>query len=419
MAFTLSATNVFIASIAILLLHRLGALIYRLYFHPLARFPGPKYLAASALSQFYYQNLKGVFYKQIRDLHDQYGDIVRVAPNELSIDGSIGWDDIYGHKKAGQLEFGKDSLWYRPLDEGKGYDGHGAQDIIVASREDHRRQRRLVAHAFSDAALYEQEEIIMSFVDLLMLRLEEHSVEGKSLDMCKWYNYTTFDIISDLSFNESFGSLKSSVMHPWITMLNVLGKVNTQLRVFAQYPMLKPFVGLVLGKGAIDVIGRNMALTAAQVDKRIEQGTQRKDFLSYILRHNDEKGMSHPEILGNCEIFILAGSETTATLLTGLTYYLSQSPEAWARLKNEVRGSFKTEEEITMRSTNALPYLFACLEEGLRMYPPANVNPPRISPGATVNGEYIPEGVSLLFSPSSLVNKMQVRIVHQPHIPKD
>ncbi|TVY50201.1 Cytochrome P450 monooxygenase aclL [Lachnellula cervina] len=407
MAFTLSATNLFIASTATLLLYRFGVLIYRFYFHPLSRFPGPKYLAASALSKFYYENVRGYFYKEVRDLHDQYGEIVRVAPNELSIDGSVGWDDIYGHKKSGQLEFNKDLLWYRPLDEGKGHVGHGETDIIMANREDHRRQRRLIAHAFSDAALYEQEDIIKSYVDLLMRRLEEHSVQGQSLDMVKWYNYTTFDIISDLAFNDSFGSLESSVMHPWVSMIFDFIKVGTQLRLFAQYPILKPFVGLVLDKGAIDIIARNQALTSAKLDKRLEIGTngERKDFLSYILRHNDEKGMSYPEILGNSETFIVAGSETTATLLSGLTYYLSQSPEAWNRLKDEVRGSFKAEEEITMRATAALPYLFACLEEGLRMYPPAAVNPPRISPGATVNGEYIPKGVSLISSMES------------PHIP--
>lgn len=365
-------------------------------------------------------------------MHDQYGEIVRVAPNELSIDGSVGWDDIYGHKKSGQLEFNKDLLWYRPLDEGKGHVGHGETDIIMANREDHRRQRRLIAHAFSDAALYEQEDIIKSYVDLLMRRLEEHSVQGKSLDMVKWYNYTTFDIISDLAFNDSFGSLESSVMHPWVSMIFDFIKVGTQLRLFAQYPILKPFVGLVLDKGAIDIIARNQALTSAKLDKRLEIGTngERKDFLSYILRHNDEKGMSYPEILGNSETFIVAGSETTATLLSGLTYYLSQSPEAWNRLKAEVRGSFKAEEEITMRATAALPYLFACLEEGLRMYPPAAVNPPRISPGATVNGEYIPKGVSLISSMESphipyiasfirpLVTTSQIQIINTEQPPR-
>jgi hypothetical protein len=209
-------------------------------------------------------------------------------------------------------------------------------------------------------------------------------------------DYTTFDIIGDLAFGDPFGCLETSAMHPWVNMIFDSIKAGTQLRLFGQYPALKMFAPLMMGKGDEGCITQNRNLTSAKLDKRLALGqkSERRDFLSYILKHNDERGMSHPELLGNAETFIAAGSETTATELSGLTYYLSQCPEAWRRLKSEVRGKFTSEDEITMRSTAGLPYLHACLEESLRMYPPAAVTPPRISPGATVNGEYIPKGVS-------------------------
>ncbi|TVY84166.1 Cytochrome P450 monooxygenase aclL [Lachnellula suecica] len=397
MAFVLTTTNVAIVSIALLLFHRIGLLLYRFYFHPLSKFPGPKYLSASALSQFYYQNIKGRFYKDVRDLHEQYGSIVRVAPNELSIDGSIGWNDIFGHKKAGEQEFEKDVLWYHPLDEGKGIGGSGFQDIVIANRDDHRRQRRVVSHAFSDTALIKQEGIIKSYVDLLMQRLKEHSTEGKTLDAVKWYNYTTFDIIGDLAFGDPFNCLESSTMHPWVSMIFDVLKAGTQLRIFGQYPSLKPFISLVMSPKLQNTIVESTALTSAKLEKRLALGpnTERGDFLSYILRHNDEKGLKHPEILGNSEAFIIAGSETTATLLSGLTYYLSQYPETWNRLKTEVRESFESEDEINMRSTGSLPYLHACIEEAFRVYPPVPTMPPRTSPGTTVNGVFIPKGTKL------------------------
>jgi len=121
-------------------LYRIGLIIYRLYFHPLSKYPGPAHLIISGLPKFYYENVLGTFYKDIRDLHDRHGNIVRIAPNELSIDGSIGWNDAYGHKKTGELEFKKDTLFYRPAEDGKGVNGSGIQDIFTASREDHRRQ---------------------------------------------------------------------------------------------------------------------------------------------------------------------------------------------------------------------------------------------------------------------------------------
>jgi hypothetical protein len=162
-------------------LHRIGLIIYRIFLHPLSKYPGPKYLAISGLTRFYYENVRGEFYKEIRDLHDQYGNIVRIAPNELSIDGSIGWEDIYGHKKAGKLEFLKDLLFYQ------GVGVPGAQHILGADKETHRRQRRLMGHAFSDSALNGQEGIIKSYIDLLILRLGENAAKGNVVDFVKWY----------------------------------------------------------------------------------------------------------------------------------------------------------------------------------------------------------------------------------------
>jgi cytochrome P450 len=104
--------------------------------------------------------------------------------------------------------------------------------------------------------------------------------------------------------------------------------------------------------------------------------------------------MSHEEILGNSDALIIAGSETTATALSGLTYWITTNPQALKNVQEEVRAAFSTEEEITMVSTGQLKYLNACLEEAMRMYPPVVETPPRISPGEYVNGHYIAQGVS-------------------------
>ncbi|KAF8846966.1 cytochrome P450 3A17 [Acephala macrosclerotiorum] len=330
MGFVSVTAPALVGCICLFFLYRIGLILYRLYFHPLSRYPGPTHLAVSGLPQFYYREVQGTFYKEIRDLHDKHGNIIRVAPNELSIDGSIGWNDAFGHKKVGEVEFKKDILFYRPADSGNGVNGSGIQDIFTASREDHRRQRRLIAHAFSGSALTEQENLIKGYVDLLMQRFKENVAMGEAFDIVKWYNYTTFDIIGDLAFGDPFHCLETSTMHPWVSMIFSFIKVGSQMR-----------------------------------------------------------------IIGNSESFIVAGSETTATLLSGLSYYLSRNTTVWRRLTTEIREKFNSEEEITMRSAAALPYLHACLEEGLRIYPPAAMMPPRISPGGTINGEYIPEGTKI------------------------
>jgi cytochrome P450 len=71
-------------------------------------------------------------------------------------------------------------------------------------------------------------------------------------------------------------------------------------------------------------------------------------------------------------------------------------PETYQKLKEEIRSSFNSEEEMTVTVLGGLKYLNACLEEGLRIYPPAPSMHPRIAPrdGGIVCGLFIPEGVS-------------------------
>lgn len=93
----------------------------------------------------------------------------------------------------------------------------------------------------------------------------------------------------------------------------------------------------------------------------------------------------------------VAGSETTATLLCGVTFLMLKHPDILNKLKQEVRSAFKSENEITLTSVGNLEYMLACLNEAMRIYPPAPVGFPREVPkgGVTINGQFVPEGVSV------------------------
>lgn len=83
-------------------------------------------------------------------------------------------------------------------------------------------------------------------------------------------------------------------------------------------------------------------------------------------------------------------------MLSGVTYLLTTNAEAMKKLTAEIRGTFKSEDEIDFESVSRLPYLLACLDEALRMYPPVPTGLPRVVPkgGATIAGNYVPEKVS-------------------------
>lgn len=89
----------------------------------------------------------------------------------------------------------------------------------------------------------------------------------------------------------------------------------------------------------------------------------------------------------------IAGGETVATFLAAATFYLLRDPVSYEKLKDEIRRKFKTYKEIDHVSAQALPYLQAVISEGLRIYPPGSQGFPRVSPGVSIDGVWVPAGV--------------------------
>lgn len=70
--------------------------VYRLHFSPIAQIPGPRIAALTSLYEFYHDCIHlGQFYYQIQKLHEQYGPIVRIGPNEVHIKDPDFFDRIY------------------------------------------------------------------------------------------------------------------------------------------------------------------------------------------------------------------------------------------------------------------------------------------------------------------------------------
>ena len=105
--------------------------------------------------------------------------------------------------------------------------------------------------------------------------------------------------------------------------------------------------------------------------------------------------MSRDEIMKTSGTLIIAGSETTATLLSGVTFHLLDNPVILRRLMDEIRGRFSSVEEMTFVALAQLPYLSACLQEALRIYPPIAGNLPRrtLPGGAMIAGHFVPPNV--------------------------
>jgi cytochrome P450 len=148
----------------------------------------------------------------------------------------------------------------------------------------------------------------------------------------------------------------------------------------------------------------NYEYAKEKVTKRMAQGRDRGDFFDHVLKHSDdEKGMSCEELVSTGSTLVLAGSETTATLLSGATYFLLRNPSTMTKLIAEIRNSFSDESKITLHSVEHLRYMGAVLEESLRMYPPVpSTSRYRTVPagGDNVLGRWLPGGVSFSTIPN-------------------
>ncbi|KAL1967665.1 hypothetical protein VTN77DRAFT_2922 [Rasamsonia byssochlamydoides] len=356
--------------------------IYRLYLSPLRKFPGPRLAAVSRLP-FLWNSVNGNLIYWIRDLHERYGEVVRIAPDELSYSTGEAWKEIY-HKPTQ-----KDLRFY-----GKAH-FKNIPDMVRGGDEDHARFRRNFSHAFSDRALREQESLIRQYVDLLVHKLDQASQKGK-VDLVRMFNCTTFDVMGDLTFGEPLGLLQGSEYNAWVSLIFASMKINTLFQTSRYLPWIGSLLTVFIPKSLVEKKRIHLQNCVDRVDRRLAKTSPRPDIWGLVLNREEKDSMrlSLDEMYANSITFMIAGTETTATLLSGLTYYLLTNPHTLERLTRQIREAFASDEEITMSRLAQLEYLQACLEEGLRMYPPLPIGLPRITPpeGMLICDEMVPGG---------------------------
>lgn len=97
---------------------------------------------------------------------------------------------------------------------------------------------------------------------------------------------------------------------------------------------------------------------------------------------------------------ILAGSDTIAISLSAILHYLCTHPEKMRKLRDEIDGMAKrgqVSDPVTLKETQAMPYMQAVIKESLRLHPATGLTLARKVPkgGATISGEFFPEGATV------------------------
>ena len=257
--------------------------------------------------------------------------------------------------------------------------------------------RKVLAHAFSEPALREQEPIIQGHIDTLIKNLHHEISHGsQTVNLVDWFNYVAFDIVADLSFGEPFDTLNNSEYRPWVKTLSKAWKVFTFVSAFKSIAPSGPVLRFVVPTSLIRKQLDHFDMILDRVCKRTKIERFRPDFISYMVKHNVGKSMTSTEIVSNASLLIAAGTETVATLLPAAAYLLATNPETMVRATSEVRNAFEDEISINIQSVGNLKYLSAVIDEALRLFPPVPEGLPRVTPpeGQYICDRWVPGGVS-------------------------
>ncbi|KAI1812505.1 isotrichodermin C-15 hydroxylase [Poronia punctata] len=374
------------------ILYTVGLVIYRIFFHPLAKYPGP-FLAKITDAHQLYHAWKGDRHLQFWRMHERYGKIVRFGPNSLSFNSNGALKDIYGFKANVRKAAFYDAFAH-PVPN-----THNTRDKTV-----HARKRRVLSQAFSDSAMKEMERYILANVRSFCEQIGLGASDEKkgwtvSKNMADWCNYLAMDILGDLSFGKAFHMLDRPDNR---YALDLVSLATTRHLICGTMRLVeKLHLDKVLFRRIATGRAKYMAYSKAQLTERAKLGddTDRRDFFYHLLKARDPEtgqGFAMPELWGESNLLIIAGSDTTSTAMSATIFYLVRNLQALEKATEEVRSKFNDVEEIIQgQQLNSCHYLRACIDEAMRMSPSVGGIPPRevLPGGITIDGELVPAGV--------------------------
>lgn len=169
--------------------------IYRLYFSPLAKFPGPRLAAATGLYEAYFQIVKGgTFTWQVDRLHEEYGPIIRIKPSELHIKDPDYYNTVYGGP-------GK----HRNKDPWFSYITYPHSLFSTTSYDLHRERRKVLGQFFKKYAIARLEPVIQANTESLCWHLTKALLNSAPLEAHALFESFACDTISQYAFGQQDG----------------------------------------------------------------------------------------------------------------------------------------------------------------------------------------------------------------------
>ncbi len=152
-------------------------------------------------------------------------------------------------------------------------------------------------------------------------------------------------------------------------------------------------------KNALKQTQEARAILYEIIEERRNSGNEYDDLLDMLLeaRYDDGKGMDNEQLIDEILILFIAGHETTSNALTFTLMLLAKHPQIQEKVYKETE-AVKDEDISFMEQSEAYQYTKQCIEEAMRLYPPAYFSDRVTIEEDTYNDIVYPKGAMLLIS---------------------
>ncbi|KAG9238185.1 benzoate 4-monooxygenase cytochrome P450 [Amylocarpus encephaloides] len=387
-----------------------GYMLYMVYFHPLAKYPGP-FLAKFTHAYAAYHAFKQDIHLDMWRCHEKYGDFVRYGPDRMLINTATGLKDIYGLNKNVMKSQGYNAMIHRV-----------PSVLTIRNKKEHSDRRRLIGEGLSDSAIRKYEPVILKHIDELVDVVAPNGEEEReqkrgqtwsvSRNMAKLCNYLAFDIMSDVVFGMQYNLLSAP---KYRFLPDAIAGSNIRTTVLLYLP------GLVRGRldkklfpACIKARNAFLYFISKLLNERLQvKSPNHKDVFSALMSENRKAGkeaLGQQELGADSTTLVIAGSDTTSTAMSSVFFYLAHNRSCYQAAVEEVRSTFASRDEIRISAKlNSCVYLRACIEESMRITPPIGASLFReAGPGGVmVDGHFFPAGMDVGTSIYSIQHKAE------------
>ncbi|KAI0103057.1 cytochrome P450 [Nemania sp. FL0031] len=378
-----------------------GLVTYRLYFHPLSHFPGPKLAAATGWYEFYFQYwLDGQYIFETERMVKKYGPIIRVNPEELFIHDAEFYNELYVTESTRRTNH------YDNFAQGIGFDGC---HLLTVEHDMHRARRKPLEPYFSKMGVSRLQSMLAEVALHLETRLRQYTGTGEVIRLDHAFTAYTGDIIGRMCLDtddpgDRFLS-KDDFSADWSWIMQMIIR---SVPLFSGFPWIIRLLSPIPSEVLLWLYPRGQAFATFQekarsnIRKALGTNLMSDKHMESLFHHVANSDMpasekSEERLAKEAQLLLGGGTVTSARTISCATYYILTRPDVAKRLGDELRRPMAEwpTHVPTWAELERLPFLQAVIKEALRVDFGVMTRLPRISPDLPLQYKHytIPAGV--------------------------